>query len=398
MKRTTISTAIVILIIALLSGCTNTPAQDPCLATTMSSFSQNLFREVLATGDENPVISPLSVYYVLAMVALGAQEDTLREFEAVLGMSPQLLAPKLYELAQSLSNTSGSTELNIAASVWFANWLTVDSEFNQNMIDYFNAPAFVRDMQDPYTIDEINNWVYDQTCGLIEEIVNVLPPDTIALLANTLYLDARWASQINPMIMRPGLFYLETGEEVDVTFLMSRGFDFFYTSITDYYEAVMLPYDDERLGLFLVRPTNGITIRDFVATNDLTTILKELKVLPRFVGVNIPILDVRFDITMKYLLESMGLGLAFDYENANFFGIVEENIREILYIHEVGHAARIEIDEEGTRAAAVTYAFMRTSYEPNFILNFNSPYVYMIYDFYTSTILFMGVVDNPIVY
>jgi len=256
----------------------------------------------------------------------------------------------------------------------------------------------VRNFNDPHTIDEINYWVYNQTNGLIEKIVDKLPGGIIALLANALYLDARWASQINPMIRWPGLFYLETGEEVDVTFLRSRGFDFFYTSITNYYEAVMLPYDDERLGLFLVRPTNGIMIRDFIAINDLMAILSRLEINHDFIGVHMPILDAYFNATMNDLLKALGLELAFDDENANLFGLVEEDVGVILYIYEVGHAARIEIHEEGTRAAAATYAMPMPTTGPSIVLNFNTPYVYMIYDFYTSTILFMGVVDNPIAY
>ena len=125
----------------------------------VSCFSLALFREVLSYGDENAVISPLSAYYVLAMVALGAREDTLYQFQSVLGSNPQELAPELTLLAQYLMYTEGNTLLNLAGSIWIDDIYTINPDFNQAMIRYFHSPAVSRNLSEQATVNEINEWI-----------------------------------------------------------------------------------------------------------------------------------------------------------------------------------------------------------------------------------------------
>ena len=395
-----IPTILLVLLIASLAGCSPSPPENSCITTAMHDFSQNLFHEVLATDDQNPIISPLSLYYVLAMIMLGAQEDTLSELEAVLGIPRCLLAPELFTHAKSLFSIMGSTELNLAGSIWLTDELTINNRFNQNMINYFNAPTFERNLQESSTVDEINRWIYGQTNGHIQNIIDDLCRNTIILLVNTLYLNARWANDFNPMYIKSDVFHLETGKEIVVPFLTTGIFTSFYSLVTACYEAVMLPYDDGRLGLFLVRPTTNITIRDFVAANDLICILRRLEEpmhlgIPGLgVAVNVPKLNVSYNISMNDILKEMGLKSAFD-ERANFFDIVEEDVEDVIFISEVAHATSIKIHVKGTEAAATTYILGQRMTTPPPTLTFNTPYVYLIYDSLTSSILFMGIVDDP---
>ena len=122
------------------------------------------------------------------------------------------------------------------------------------------------------TIDEINCLIYNQTHGLIDRVIEEIEPEDIMLVINALYFSARWARSFNPMGEIEGLFNLENGEQVEATFLSTTHIPL-AVSVTDSHEAVLLPYDDDRFGFFLVRPTDGTNIRDFVESNNVVEIM-----------------------------------------------------------------------------------------------------------------------------
>ena len=370
---------------------------DASLEENVFAFSQNLFRKILASGEENVVISPLSVYYVLAMIALGALEDTLCEFNTLLGIEPHSLARKLYILTDVLEQSTGSTTVNIGGSVWISDFFKINPDFYQVISYYFRAGAYTRDLMSQLTINEINEWIYNQTQGLIADAVYEIEPEIIMILINTLYLSARWARTFNPMSERAGTFYLESGEFVEAVFLSTNHISL-AVSVTDYYEAVFLPYDDDRTGFILVRPTDGTSIRDFIFAADLNDILQSLS-LHSEVLVQMPKIDKTFEVTLNDYLKKMGLVLAFDQFFSNLSGLVAEDAMKpyLIYLSEVIQKARLLVHSKGTEAAAVTWglpAYVMSPFHP-IELNFNTPFVYLIYDTQTNVVLFMGVVDNP---
>jgi len=365
--------------------------------TAISDFSQELFRQALAAEDvdcENIVISPLSAYYALTMAALGAGGRTLDEFAYILGQDPSTLAPELAELASSLMDVSGSTLLTLAGSVWIRDDFTVHPEFDQLMIDYFGAPAFPRSF-DQSTVDEINSWISYQTNELIEEMLEEIAEDDMMYLINTLYLLTKWAEAFYPMAESVRGFTPESGVAQDVNFI-STGTVALEVRTTDAYEAVLLPYDDGRLGFFMVRPTDGTLIRDFAATHYLADIFAGLQNHLNVV-VHMPELDKEFDITMNDMLKAMGLQEAFT-PGADLSGLVEYVTGGgWLEISTVRQMARIIVDKEGTEAAAATVVEVATwSLPPSpLVLDFNTPYIYAIYDLETGIPLFIGIVDYP---
>jgi len=356
-------------------------------------FSQVLFREVLAEGEDNPVISPLSAYYALAMVALGAGGETRVEFEAVLGRDPAVLAAELLHLSRALMDTAGSTKLSVAGSVWMAEEFTIAPVFAEAMTNYFNAPAYTRDFGASGTVEEINAWVAERTEGLIEKLIESISRDEIMLLINTLYFSAKWADAFNPMTEASRAFRPAGSASVEVPFL-STGVHSFSVAVTCNYEAIMLPYDDDRLGFLLVRPLEGMSVRDFAEGMDLGAIIAGLE-MKEDVQVHMPKLDMEFEFLLNDLLKTMGLSLAFG-DCADFSGLVEED--DPLRISTVLQKVRILVDEEGTEAAAATVVGIeRMSIPLNQIeLIFDTPYVYVILDLETGIPLFLGVLDNPV--
>jgi len=369
---------------------------DPVFPTStngaIQAFSHALFQEMLALSEENPVISPLSAYFALAMVALGADGETLDEFTALLGREPHELAADLLALTRDLKNVSGSTALQISGSVWVDDSFTVNPAFAAAMADYFNALALSRDFAATETVDEINAWVAEQTDDLIDQVIDSIGRDAVMLLINTLYFSGKWAAAFNPMTEYQGTFHPATGSAVEVPFL-STSAGTFSVAVTDQFEAALLPYDDNRLGFLLARPTDGTSVRDFAAAHDLGGILAQLEESPE-AQIRMPKLDLEYKVVLNDLLQAMGLDKAFG-NLADLSGLIEED--DPLHISQVLQKVRLLVDEEGTEAAAVTVVTVeRASIALNLIeLTFDSPYLYAIVDLETGIPLFMGVLDNP---
>jgi len=385
--------------IAVINDITSVPAVPVDTWEAISNFSQELFLQALVADDvecENLVISPLSAYYALAMVALGARGATLDEFAYVLGQDPSKLAPELARLASSLMEVDGSTLLTLAGSVWICDNYTVHPDFNQAMINYFGAPAFPRNFASRATVDEINSWISYQTNGLIDEMLEEIENDEIMFLINTLYLLTKWAEEIYPMTESVRRFTPESGIGRDADFISTEAV-VLNARVTDTYEAVLLPYDDGRLGFFAVRPTDGTLIRDFATMHYLADIFAGLQ--RNYVIVHMPELDKEFDITMNNMLKAMGLNEAFG-TFADLFGLVDmPPVGQPIEISYVRQMVRIIVDKEGTEAAAATIVSVaRQSSRPEplpIVLDFNTPYIYAIYDLNTGIPLFIGIVDYP---
>jgi len=227
-------------------------------------------------------------------------------------------------------------------------------------------------------------------------MIKEIDPDTIMLLLNTLYLSARWSRAFNPMEESIDVFYPAHGEPIQVPFLSTASHINLSVSVSDYYESVFLPYDDGRLGFFLVRPTDGANIREFAANHNIMTI-RDRREEQREVKVSMPALEKEFDITMNEQLQAMGLTLAFDDNLSNLSGLVEETMLFPVYISEVRQKVRIQVHSEGTEAVAATAVIVSEDegqHQPIELI-FNTPYIYLIYDIETSTVLFIGVVDTP---
>jgi serpin B len=220
-------------------------------------------------------------------------------------------------------------------------------------------------------------------------------------LINTLYMHAKWADAFRPMDESTRTFTPENGVPQQVPFLTASGRSgtSLYASVAQtfdcIYEAVLLPYDDSRLGFLMVRPTDDRTVRQLAQIIDLSEVFAGLT-LQRGVAVHMPELDVDFEICLIETLRAMGLEDAFCPDEADLLGLVEWTPNNLV-ISKVQQIVRMLVDSEGTEAAAVTIIeIMPPSVPPppQFILDFNTPYIYAILDLETGIPLFIGIVDE----
>ena len=371
---------------------------DEAIRSTVA-FSLDLFRRAAALGKENALISPVSVLLALGMVANGADKDTLTAFENVLGRYGLSLADinlACKELAEKLKAVGGSTVQSIANSIWYDKNFEANKDFLQTDMDYYEAAAYVSDLSDSKTVEEINQWVEENTNGLIKDMIDSIPAQAIMLLFNTIYLKAVWQEQFDANDDYDGTFTLSNGNTVTATYMRNALGEETYLH-NDGANGILLPYDDGNLAYVAILPPEGTTVEAYVSLLD-EDVLKGLldSAEQTNVRVSLPKYTVYFDAVLNDLLSDMGLSLAFDPDHADFskMGSADGNI----FISKVIHKTCMKVNELGTEAAAVTGIVMEATSMPAddfVILNFDHPFVYAVIEVDTGIPVFMGVMNNP---
>ena len=362
-------------------------------AVKAADFAVRLFK---ACSDEegNMLVSPLSVLAALSMAANGADGDTLKEMENVLGMSLDELNEFYYNYAAQLTNGE-KAKLALANSIWFTadDRFTVNEEFLQKNADIFGADVFKAPFDDG-TLNDINSWVNEHTDGMIPDILDSIPPEAVMYLINALAFDAEWETVYKTSDVWNGDFTLENGEKSSVDFMHSE--EYAYLS-GDNCEGFLKYYNGGRYAFAALLPNEGVTASDLVASLDgekLMAILNGCKSEP--VSAAIPKFETEYSAQLSDVLEGMGMKRAFDVESAEFSGLGVSSAGNI-FISRVLHKTFISVDERGTRAGAATVVEFCDEaamlYEHT--IRLDRPFVYMLIDTETNLPFFIGTLMDP---
>jgi serpin B len=295
------------------------------------------------------------------------------------------------ELVDLLTDLDPAVRFEIANAVWSnQDWPFYDAFF-QAVAAAFDARAESRNFGDPATLRVINDWVDEKTGGLIDSILDDLDPNLAMLLVNAIYLDAAWTLQFDPDDTHPAPFTRADDSSVQVAMMSMGDVRLPYASRLDY-TAVELPYGGQAFSMVVVVPS-GATVREFLAGLDspewdaivaglASTELSRVE-LPRF--------TLTYDGYLNDALIEMGMGVAFG-PGADFTGMSPAG--DQLCISFVRQKTFIEVDERGTRAAAVTGVGVgTTSLPPGFVAD--RPFVFAIRERLSGTLLFAGLVGDP---
>lgn len=352
-------------------------------------FSLKLLKQIAAEkGAEDLLISPLSVSLALAMTANGAAGETAKEMQAVLGgHSESERNGYFYQWLQELPS-SELAKFSVANSIWYRDGLEVKRDFLQNSIDYYDADFYQAPFDDA-TVDDINQWVGKETDGMIPKLLEQIRSDTMVYLINALAFDAQWSDVYLDSMIRYASFYAADGTEQTVQMMYSTE-----SAYLEYGNAVgfMKPYMGG-YSFAALMPQEGESLAEFVESLDaasLTACFSDLKQYAVHAG--LPQFTNDFDVNLNDCLKAMGMPSAF--EAADFSRMSDTN----LAISEVIHKTRIEVNEVGTRAAAVTSVAMQETAamlpdETREVI-LDRPFVYFILDNRTDLPIFMGTVAN----
>lgn len=359
-------------------------------------FFANVFNEEAADKDDNFMVSPLSLSMALAMTWNGADGETKQAMQKVLrldGYSDEEVNEYYKKLREALLKTDPSTKLAIANSIWTNKNVVIDSDFIKVNQDYFNSVVKSVDFADSKTVNELNQWAAENTNNLIDHVIDETDPMALMYLMNAIYFKGVWTSEFDAKNTTKKPFFYMNGKSKNVD-MMHQKTDFNYTE-NQLLQMVELPYGNQAFSMLVLLPKEGKMLADIISDlqkgDSWTALASGLR--KSDVDLYLPKFKTEYSKRLNDALINMGMGIAFDPSRADFSRMSDHD----AFISFVDQFTYISTDEVGTEAAAVTVVGIElTSYQPPRTVTFNAdrPFIYIIQENSTGSILFMGAVKD----
>ncbi|MGA2243850.1 MAG: serpin family protein [Verrucomicrobiota bacterium] len=387
-----------ILSILALAAKAEPAAEQGKLVAANTAFAFDLMNQVVqARPDANVFISPFSVSSALQMTANGAAGTTKFEMQQVLrtaGLPADLLNPAFKALDGQFTGRK-DVILNLANGLWIGKSFRLKPAFVDVNRQFFAAELASVDFDSPASARTINDWSDQKTQGKIKQIVVFpFPPLTRLILANAIYFKGAWVEPFKENQTKPREFHLANGPAKQ-TPMMAQAGHFMYQETADF-QAVKLPYKGG-LQMELYLPQTNSNPRELLAALAAKGSWTE-GVQTGFGGregtVVLPKFKVQFEVKLNDPLQALGMKSAFG--NADFSALADQP----LFISEVKQKSFVDVNEEGTEAAAVTVVTMKAMaiMRPpanRFTMILDRPFFFAISDVATGSLLFMGIVNDP---
>ncbi len=376
-------------------------AAEKNLIASDNAFGISIFQKMVVAEEEpNTIISPFSIAMALGMAYNGAAGETRQAIQdcLVLGdLSPDEVNQSYRYLIDLLTDLDPKVKFEIANSLWNRQGFEIKPEFGGMLTRYFDATAASLDFNSPSAAERINAWVKEKTYGKIDAIVTPpIDPLMMMYLINAIYFKGDWTYQFNAQNTVDFPFMLDDGNTVTVK-MMSQDITVPYLE-TESFKAVDLPYGDGAFSMTIFLPTlNDIThdVPDFIAAFTSEKLAGWIGSLEKTkISLLVPRFELKYESNLNAVLNAMGMGVAFDADNADFTNI---NDMKPLFISEVKHKTYIKVDEEGTTAAAVTSIGLgTTSIGPEIpVFCLDRPFVFAIREIKSGAVIFIGKIGNP---
>ncbi|KAM0924912.1 hypothetical protein ACQ4PT_004792 [Festuca glaucescens] len=361
---------------------------------------------------KNIMFSPLSIYAALGLVAAGAQGTTLDEVLAVLGAVSRdgvagVVRAVVERALAAANDPSGPLVVTTACGVWCQKGLSLKPAYRQAVVESYKAEVraldFVRKAED--SREEINSWVAEATKKLI---TSVLPPgsvhvDTRLVLTNAIYFKGEWEEAFHRSHTKEHMFYRLDGSTVRVPFMAGSGSCKYMVSCYDGFKVLKLPYKQGKnsggarysMCIFLPTARDGLrSLADQMSSGGPSFLFDHLPTWPkRLTKFCLPKFKLSFFCSMKEVLQSLGLRAAFG--DADLSDMVEANSSDIS-VEDVFHKAVVEVNEEGTEAAASTaVSVILQCRRPPMDFVADHPFAFFIMEEVSGAVLFAGHVIDP---
>lgn len=349
------------------------------------------------------VFSPLSVTYVLAMVNDAAKGSTERELEQTLGFHEggiQAVNDYCKNLIDNLPKADKNVNLNIANAIFLNKNYKLKDPFKKDMRDYYRAEAEALDFSSKGTLSHINDWCDKKTNGMIPGILSKVDPEAVSYLLNAIYFKAEWTSKFNPENTKDETFTTKTGKREMP--MMHQNVLINYVK-NDTFAAIDIPYGNKLWCMTVMLPEEG------KSTDDVIRLLAEKgwggdKSQNLFAGgasykvdLKLPRYETSSDTEnlengLRGLLQKLGIRQVFESNCVEILNMCDRPV----YINMIRQKAMIKVNEEGTKAAAVTASGLlggasAVDLTPKATFHANHPFVYVIRELSSGVILFVGV-------
>jgi serpin B len=365
------------------------------LIQTNNDFGIQLFTRVATTGG-NMMLSPLSAGVALSMVLNGSNGETFGQIKDALQYPENMTMEEINlaygSLVKQLLQADPHVNLSLANAMFYRNGFSINPPFANALSTHYAAHVQGLDFNHSSAVTAINKWAADKTNNKITRVIEYITAETMLFVMNALYFKGTWSTQFekNQTALRP--FHLDTGQTVQVNTMKGKvNCRIHYTSE---YSAVELPYGRKNFSMIVIVPRTGHEAllkkltpeewRNITGALGSSSEWSEKEVL-------LPKFRFSYEEILNEALESLGMADAFNPRKADFASISDSP----LYISFVKQNTFVDVNEEGTEAAAVTtVAFEITSAGPQFVVD--KPFVFAIRERTTNTLMFIGSVSNPL--
>lgn len=389
-----------ILVINFATGLAQNTTALQKLVTANNDFGFRLFTELIKQDDiKNTLISPISISMALGMTYNGADSTTKDAMAKTLGVSDFSLKEfnqsNLF-FRNSLIKQNKKITLNISNSLWADKGTQFRKDFINMNKKYFGTKLTTLDFSDPKSVNTINQWVNNTTNSKIPKIIEQISGDVIAFLINAIYFKGAWQNEFDKEATFPRTFYCwDSTEKKHPMMYQENRFPYFENNK---FQAISLPYSNGGMSMYIFLPSKKSSIGEFLADLNYESWQKWMSSFSSTEGeITLPRFKLEYSKSIKDVLKAIGMEIAFDEMQANFTKMASSKIKGNIYIGDVKHKTYIEVNEEGTEAAAVTSVQMEIKGMPmnEFSMVIDHPFFYTICHNKTNAILFMGIVTEP---
>lgn len=359
-----------------------------------NQFTFALFRQLSdAQRGSNVFVSPLSASMALGMTLNGTAGTTFEQMRAALGFGDASRAEindgykGLIALLRGLDN---SVDFRLANSIWYRRGFPFHQSFLDVSKSSFDAEVRDLDFNDPASVRTINSWVDRSTSGKITEIIDAIDPEHVMFLINAIYFKGSWRDQFDPAATRDAPFHAADGRRPPVK-LMHRRAEMRYLETAEL-QAVDLPYGRGAFTMTVLLPKEGTDVEALAASLRADTWAEwESRFHTADVDLHLPRLRLAYERTLNDDLRALGIRDAFIPGGADFTGMAPAPTGNRLYIDFVKQKTYVDINEEGTEAAAATVVAISIVSAPRtVVMRVDRPYLFAIRERLSGTILFVG--------
>ncbi len=404
----------ILMAVALFAGCEYKPSTNdapgketienlllnPTTETVImasNEFGFDIFREINADAEteENLFISPTSISIALAMTYNGAEGETKDSIASVLrmkGIEPDALNQIYKDLITGLITLDNQVVLTLANSIWYRQDVILKEEFINTNEEYYDAEVASLDFSDPAAKDIINGWVEDKTNQKIKDLVSRVTPAEVMFLINAIYFNGTWKIEFNKEDTYDEYFEVSAQRNVDVKMMKLEDTVKYFSN--DICEAVELDYGAGNYSMVILLPEEEQSVSDIIEYLEPGTWNSLVENMQRqWVNVHLPRFKFEYEKTLNDILTRMGMGIAFSLGYADFSGMAEDRELAIEYVK---HKSFVEVNEEGTEAAAATVvAIFESALPDELYFVADEPFIFAIREKNTGAVVFIGKMMDP---
>jgi len=359
-----------------------------------NNFGIELFKQTALAENTNLMLSPLSANVALTMLLNGCDAQTYEQISGMLGyggLTLEEINATYKSLVSQLLAADPQVNIALANAVWYRNGFSVKPAYLDAMDASFDAEIGALDFNSPSAIETINGWASSNTNGKIPKVINEISPDAVMFLMNALYFKGSWTNQFDKNLTANRVFHLADGTSKQASSMSSKiSVKYFETSD---YTAIEMPYGRQNFSMVVILPAT--TLDNFTENFNgadwsfLTNALDGMAYTSE-IEVTMPRFKFEFEKVLNDQLKALGMTDVFNPELADLSKISDEDI----FVSFVKQNTFVDVNEEGTEAAAVTTIGIEVTSAPQ-PFTVDKPFIFAIRERTTNTLLFIGKVENP---